>query len=119
MAEQQIPPWLQERIMNLQRSQKSLQMVAAQKSNIEVEQREANSALEQLRKAADDDTVYRQTGSVLVRRSRKDVMEELEEQLTLAKTRTSILVKQEARLKQTISEQEAQITSAMRGAKPG
>ncbi len=41
--------------------------------------------------------------------NKKDLIEELEEQAELAKTKASILVKQEERLKTTLKEQETKI----------
>ena len=42
-------------------------------------------------------------------------VEELEEKLEMAKTRSTVLEKQETRIKETLKEQEAKITEMMKG----
>ncbi len=54
---QQIPPWLQEQIMKMQQSQQSLQSIHMQKQQLGMELAESDKALEELKKASDDDFV--------------------------------------------------------------
>jgi len=78
-AGQQIPPWLQEQLMKMQQTQQNLQSVMAQKQQIVMEIAESDKALEELKKATDDDTVYKHAGSVLIKSNKKDLIAELEE----------------------------------------
>ena len=50
----------------------------------------------------------------MIKSNKKDLIEELEEQIELAKTKASLLVKQEERLKITLKEQETKIQEMMK-----
>ncbi|MEW6043383.1 MAG: prefoldin subunit beta [Thermoproteota archaeon] len=112
---QQIPPWLQEQLMKLQQSQQNLQSVMAQKQQLELEQIESDRALEELKKVADSDPVYKHAGSILIKSTKANLIAELEEKKELANTRSAVLAKQETRLKESIKEQEAKINEMIRG----
>ena len=114
-----MPPWLQEQIMKLQQTQQSLQSIMTQKQHLEIEKAETTKALEELKKIADDDSVFKQAGTVLIKSNKKTLVDELEEKIELAKTRSTVLEKQEVRVKETLKEQEAKITEMMKsGATP-
>ncbi len=114
MSTGQMPPWLQEQLMKLQQSQQNLQAIMQQKQQIEMERIETDKSLEELRKASDDDMVYKHAGSILIKSTKKDLIQEIEERKELNKTRSIVLEKQEARLKETLKEQEAKITETMK-----
>ena len=119
MSSPQMPPWLQEQIMKLQQSQQNLQSIVTQRQHLEMEKAETEKALEELRKVADDDSVFKQAGTVLIKSNKKTLVDELEEKVELSKTRSTVLEKQEVRVKETLKEQEAKITEMMKsGATP-
>ncbi len=113
---QQIPPWLQEQLMKMQQAQQSLQSIHLQKQQLEMEQIEADKALEELKKASDDNTVYKHAGSILIKSNKTDLIAELEETKELAKTRSIVLSKQEERVKESIKEQESKINEMVKSA---
>ena len=115
MSSGQMPPWLQEQLMKLQQSQQNLQSIMTQKQHLGMEKVETEKALEELRKANDDDSVYKHTGSILIKSTKKTLVDELEERLEMAKTRSTVLEKQEIRIKETLKEQETKITEMMKG----
>ena len=114
MSTGQMPPWLQEQLMKLQQSQQNLKAIMQQKQQIEMERIENEKSLEELRKASDDDMVYKHAGSILIKSTKKDLIEEIEERKELTKTRSIVLEKQETRLKESLKEQEAKITETMK-----
>ena len=114
-----MPPWLQEQIMKMQQSQQSLQSVMQQKQHLEIENAETGKALEELKKVADGDAVFKQAGTVLIKSKKQELIDELEERIELTKTRAVVLEKQETRLKETLKEQEAKITEQMKGGAAG
>ena len=116
---QQIPPWLQEQLMKMQQAQQSLQSIHLQKQQLEMEQIEADKALEELKKASDDNTVYKHAGSILIKSNKTDLIAELEETKELAKTRSIVLSKQEERVKESIKEQESKINEMVKSASTG
>ncbi len=116
---QQIPPWLQEQLMKMQQAQQSLQSIHLQKQQLEMERIEADKALEELKKASDDNTVYKHAGSILIKSNKTDLIAELEETKELAKTRSIVLSKQEERVKESIKEQESKINEMVKSASTG
>jgi len=105
----QIPPVVQEQLARLQQTQQNLQSIMMQKQQLESEKLETEKALEELKKASDDESVFKHAGTIMIKSNKKDLIDELEEHVELAKTKASILVKQEERLKTTLKEQETKI----------
>jgi len=108
-SNQQIPPMVQEQLARLQQTQQNLQSILMQKQQLESEKLEIEKALEELKKASDDELVFKHAGTIMIKSNKKDLIEELEEHVELAKTKASLLVKQEDRLKTTLKEQETKI----------
>ena len=105
-AGQQMPPWLQEQIGKMQQSQQNLQSIMMQKQQVEMENAESDRALEELKKASDDDQVFKYAGTILIKSDKKSLIDELEEKKELSKTKSTVLAKQEERLKTSLQEQE-------------
>jgi len=116
---QKIPPWMQEQLMKMQQAQQSLQSILLQKQQLEMEHVDSDKAIEELKKASDDDTVYKHAGSILIKSTKKDLIAELEERKELANTRSTVLAKQEARVKESIKEQELKINEMIKNASSG
>jgi len=113
-SNQQIPPVVQEHLAKLQQTQQNLQSILMQKQQLESVKLETEKALEELKKASDDESVFKHAGSIMIKSNKKDLIEELEEQIELVKTKASLLVKQEERLKITLKEQETKIQEMMK-----
>jgi len=114
MSTGQMPPWLQEQIMKLQQTQQSLQSIMNQKQHLEMEKAETVKALEELNKVAEGDAVFKHAGTVLIKSTKKELIDELEEKQVMAKTRVTVLEKQEIRVKESLKEQETKITEMMK-----
>ena len=110
----QIPPLMQEHLARLQQTQQNFQTIMMQKQQLESEKHETEKALEELKKASDDESVFKHAGTIMIKSNKKDLIDELEEQVELAKTKASLLVKQEERLKITLKEQETKIQEIMK-----
>jgi prefoldin beta subunit len=110
----QIPPLVQEHLARLQQTQQNFQSIMMQKQQLESEKLETEKALEELKKASDDESVFKHAGTIMIKSNKKDLIDELEEHVELAKTKASLLVKQEERLKITLKEQETKIQEIMK-----
>ena len=110
----QIPPAVQEQLARLQQTQQNFQSIMMQKQQLESEKHETEKALEELKKASDDESVFKHAGTIMIKSNKKDLIDELEEYVELAKTKASLLVKQEERLKITLKEQETKIQEMMK-----
>ena len=113
-AGQQMPPWLQEQIGKMQQSQQNLQSILMQKQQVEMENVESDRALEELKKASDNDQVFKYAGSILIKSDKKSLIDELEEKKELSKTKSIVLAKQEERLKTSLQEQEQKIQEMLK-----
>jgi len=113
-SNQQIPPLVQEQLAKLQQTQQNFQSILMQKQQLESEKHETEKALEELKKASDDESVFKHAGTIMIKSNKKDLIDELEEHIELAKTKASLLVKQEERLKTALKEQETKIQEIMR-----
>ena len=113
-SNQQIPPVVQEHLAKFQQTQQNFQSILMQKQQLESVKLETEKALEELKKASDDESVFKHAGTIMIKSNKKDLIEELEEQIELAKTKASLLVKQEERLKITLKEQETKIQEMMK-----
>ena len=111
----QIPPMVQEQLAQFQQTQQNFQSILMQKQQLESQKLETEKALEELKKASDDEAVFKHAGTIMIKSNKKDLLEELEEQMELAKTKASLLAKQEERLKATLQEQETKIQEMMKG----
>ena len=99
-----LPPQVQERLLRLQQLQQTLQSVMAQKQQVDAEQTEVEQTLTELQKTADDAVIYKAIGSLLVRAEKSKVTEELVERKELLTTRTTVLARQEERLRSQAKE---------------
>jgi len=117
-AGQQMPPWLQEQIGKMQQSQQNLQSIMMQKQQVEMENAESDRALEELKKASDDDQVFKYAGTILIKSDKKTLIDELEEKKELSKTKSTVLAKQEERLKTSLQEQEQKIQEMLKNPNP-
>jgi len=111
----QIPPMVQEQLAKFQQTQQNFQSIMMQKQQLESQKLETEKALEELKKTSDDEAVFKHAGTIMIKSNKKDLLEELEEQMELAKTKASLLEKQEERLKATLQEQETKIQEMMKG----
>ena len=94
----QMPPWLQEQLTKMQQSQQNLQSIMTQKQHLDIEKAETEKALEELRKVADGDAVFKQAGTILIKSKKQELIDELEERIDLTKTRSTVLEKQEIKI---------------------
>jgi prefoldin beta subunit len=95
----QLPQPVQERLLRLQQLQQTLQSILGQKQQVELEATEIDQALNELQKMTDDAVIYKSAGTLLMKSERTKVITELTERKDLLNTRSTILTKQEERLR--------------------
>jgi prefoldin beta subunit len=94
-----LPPKVQERLLRLQQLQQTLQSILVQKQNVELELTEIEQATNELQKLAEDATIYKAVGSLLVKSEKAKVTSDLNDRKELLNVRVSVLGKQEERLR--------------------
>lgn len=115
MSEQErITPQLQEQLQRLQQLQQTLEVVVAQRQQLEMESIEVNRALTELEKIPEEGLVYKSIGSLLVRAEKKKVADELVERKELLATRISVLQRQQTRADERLKELQKSIQNQLR-----
>ena len=116
---QEIPPWLREQLTRLEGLQQNLQTVNMQKQQTEAELTDAEKTLEELAKVQEGEQIYKYVGSLLVKVTKEEITKELEERKDISNTRTLVLNKQQARLKDNIKELQTKIDDMIKGRTQG
>jgi prefoldin beta subunit len=104
-----LPPQVQERLIKLQRLQQTTQSILAQKQQVDLESSETEQALAELQKMTDEAIIYKATGTILVKTERTKMITELTERKDLLNTRTTVLSKQEERLRSQMKDLQTQL----------
>jgi prefoldin beta subunit len=115
----EVPPWLREQLVRFEQLQQNLQTIVLQKQQVDVEANEVDRAMSELKKAADTDAVYKSAGNILVKAKKGELLKDLEERKELANTRSTVLAKQEQRVRENIKDLQAKIEEALKGRPAG
>lgn len=99
-----LPPNVQERLLRLQQLQQTLQSIMAQKQQVEMEKVEVEQTVAELAKTADDAVIYKTAGSLLIKAEKTKVNEDLNERKSLLETRSTVIARQEERVKAQVKE---------------
>jgi len=114
----QLPQPIQERLLRLQQLQQTLQSILGQKQQVELEATEIDQALNELQKMTDDAVIYKAAGTLLMRSERTKVITELTERKDLLNTRSTILVKQEERLRAQLKDVQTKLQQDLNPVSP-
>jgi len=104
-----LPPNVQERLLRLQQLQQTLQSILAQKQQVEMEKTEVDQTIAELVKTADDVVVYKAIGSLLVKADKAKINEELAERKSLLDTRSTVMGRQEERIRSQVKEAQTKL----------
>ncbi len=112
--EVELPPQIQEQLSRLQQLQQTLQAVATQKQQLEIEASETDKALSELEKMTDESVVYKSVGSLLLKSDRQTLLKELKERKELLGTRITVLGRQEDRTRERMKELQEKLQEKLR-----
>ena len=113
-----LTPHVQERLLRLQQLQQTLQSVLTQKQQVDMEKTEVEQTIAELQKTAEDAVIYKAAGSLLIKAEKAKTTEELVERKELLDTRSTVLVRQEERLRSQAKEAQAKLQEALRPISP-
>jgi prefoldin beta subunit len=113
-----VPMWLKEQLARFEQLQQNLQSILMQKQQVDMEKTEVDRALAEIKKAADGDAIYKSSGSVLIRANKDELVKDLEEKKELSSTRSTVLSKQEQRVRENIKELQAKIEESVKSKGP-
>jgi len=100
---------VQERLLRLQQLQQTLQTILAQKQQVEMEKTEVDQTLAELQKTADEAVIYKAIGSLLVKAEKAKVTEDLNERKSLLDTRSTVMARQEERIRSQVKEAQTKL----------
>ena len=104
-----LPPQVQERLLRFQQLQQTLQTVLTQKQQVDMEKTEIEQTITELQKTAADAVVYKAAGSLLIKAEKNKIAEELVEKKELLDTRSTVLARQEERLRSQVKEAQTRL----------
>jgi prefoldin beta subunit len=81
----------------------------AQKQQVEMEKTEVEQTITELQKTAEDTIIYKAVGSLLVKAEKPKVTEELVERKELLDTRSTVLARQEERIRSQVKEAQTKL----------
>ena len=113
-----LPPQVQERLLRLQQLQQTLQTVLAQKQQVDMEKTEVEQTVAELEKTADDAVVYKAAGSLLIKAEKAKITEELAEKKEMLDTRSTVLARQEERLRSQVKEAQTKLQEDFKPVSP-
>ncbi|MDG6921827.1 MAG: prefoldin subunit beta [Nitrososphaerota archaeon] len=108
------PPWLREQLARYDQLQQNLQSILVQKQQVDQDSSEVDRAIVELKKASENDMVYKSAGNILVKAKKEELMKELEERKELSGTRSTVLAKQEQRVRESIKELSTKLEGALK-----
>ncbi|MFQ5883705.1 MAG: prefoldin subunit beta [Thermoplasmata archaeon] len=95
----ELPPQVQNQIAQLQQLQQQLQVIATQRSQLELKEKEIETTLVELEKTNKDTPVYKSIGTLLIKaENREDLKKELDEHKEAIGIRVRTLKRQEKTL---------------------
>jgi len=110
----EIPPNVQHQIQQFQQFQQQYEMIVSQTQRISLEEREIDLALAELEKS-DEEKVYKNVGSVMIKAGRVKVIEELKSRKEEIGIRKQSLERQEKRTGEKLKELQSKLQSLLAG----
>jgi prefoldin beta subunit len=81
----------------------------AQKQQVDMEKNELEQTLAELAKTTDDAVIYKAVGSLLVKAEKTKINEDLNERKSLLETRSTVIARQEERIKAQVKEAQTKL----------
>jgi prefoldin beta subunit len=103
MSVERLPPKIQEQLARIQQLQNTLQSLILQKQRLDLEMSETERALKTLESIPENARVYKAVGSILVEKSRDEVMKELNERKEFLEMRSKVLARQETKTRERLT----------------
>ena len=108
----ELPPQIQNIAAQLQQVQQQLQMIIAQKAQLDTLIKESKDALEELKKS-EGDFAFKAVGNVLVRMKKDEVEKDLREKIETYEVRKNMLERQENKLRERFSELQNKLKTSL------
>ncbi|MBS3815314.1 MAG: prefoldin subunit beta [Hadesarchaea archaeon] len=110
-----LPSNVQHQISQFQQTQQRAQALANQKRQLEVNLKETEQALEELKKLDEDSTIYKSVGGIMAETDSADAKDELEDKKETLNLRVKTVERQQERINDKLEKMRAKIQDALRG----
>ncbi len=108
----ELPPQIQHLAAQLQQVQQQLQMIIAQKAQLDSLIKESRDALEELQKS-EGEFAFKAVGNVLVKLKKEEVEKDLKEKIETYEVRKNMLERQESKLRERFSELQTKLKTSL------
>ncbi len=99
-------------LVDYEKLEKQLEILLIQKHQLQLQINETKHALEETKKAKGE--IYRQIGSVLIKKPKEEVEQELKGQEELLEVKLNAISKQEERLRETVVDTQKKLQEKMK-----
>ncbi len=110
MSTAKLPPKVQQYLKQMDDLQKTYASIVSQKQQLQMTLLEIKNALDALSKVSDEGEVYKLIGSIFFKTSKKNVVEELEENKEILEARIKTLELQEKRIIEELNKLRAEVS---------
>lgn len=112
---QDLPPQAQQMIGKLQRQQQQLQQLGEQRNQLRAQKMQIETALEALEEASEDEEVFKVAGPIIVKSTRDDLIEELEEEKEDMEVKLKSVEKKEGKVKEGAKKNQQELQEMLSG----
>ncbi len=116
MSEVQLPPELQNKLLQLQESQERLRALIIRRQQYELELREVQRALEELEKLSPETPIYKSVGVLLFLADRDKTLSELQDKKETLELHIKTLERQENLARKQVEELRQKISQSLSSA---
>jgi prefoldin beta subunit len=113
-----IPPQVQQQIAQFQVIQQQAQAISSQKVQMELQLKEVEHSIEELKKLKKDAEVYKSIGTLLIRKNKIKISAELKERKETLELRVKTLQKQEKGIQAKLMEMQNEIQDRIKSGQP-
>jgi prefoldin beta subunit len=111
----ELPQNVQHQLAQFQQAQQQAQAISMQKQSVDLQLKETENALREIKKIEDDADVYKTAGTLLIKVKKDEMVQELEDKLETLQLREKTVKRQEDRIMSRLQEMQASLQEAMQG----
>jgi prefoldin beta subunit len=115
---EEITPQIQQQIAQFQMVQQQAQAISSQKVQMELQLKEVEQSIAELKKLKKDAEVYKSIGSLLIRKDKTKINAELKERKETLELRVKTLQKQDKDVQAKLMEMQNEIQSSIKSGQP-
>lgn len=112
----EVPQNIQHQLGQFQQVQQQAQAITMQKQTVEIQIKESQTALDELKKTEEGAEVFKTAGNLLIKVNREEMLEELVEKIETLELREKTITRQEERIMKKLEDMQSSLQEAMKEA---